>query len=74
MFARLISALRQVTEGLGHPAYGCCSGDPIAWEKDLLRQRAEAAACAAADAARRDNPALVDEPAWPTPAQAATAR
>ncbi len=42
-----LSMLRQVAEGLGHPAYGCCSGDPIAWEKDLLRMRAEAAEQAA---------------------------
>lgn len=43
MFDRLVRTVREIAEGLSHPAYGCCSGDPIAWEKDLLRQKAEAA-------------------------------
>lgn len=48
MFERLVTRVREIAEGLSHPAYGCCSGDPIAWEKDLLRQKAEAAAARAA--------------------------
>lgn len=51
MFERLVTRVREIAEGLSHPAYGCCSGDPIAWEKDLLRQKAEAAAARAADPA-----------------------
>jgi hypothetical protein len=43
MLERLIATVREIAEGLSHPAYGCCSGDPIAWEKDLLRQKAESA-------------------------------
>ena len=52
MFERLVATVREIAAGLSHPAYGCCSGDPIAWEKDLLRQKAEAAEKAARDAAR----------------------
>ena len=48
MFERLVARVREIAEGLSHPAYGCCSGDPIAWEKDLLRQKAEATAAARA--------------------------
>lgn len=52
MFERLVTRVREIAEGLSHPAYGCCSGDPIAWEKDLLRQKAEAAAAARAPVPR----------------------
>jgi hypothetical protein len=65
MFERLVTRVRQIAEGLSHPAYGCCSGDPIAWEKDLLRQKAEAA-----DAARAAVPGAPASPA-PLPADSA---
>lgn len=67
MFERVLTTLRQVAEGLGHPAYGCCSGDPIAWEKDLLRMRAEAAEKAARDAARATTDGLGTGATVPAP-------
>lgn len=46
MLQRLVSALRQIALGVTRPTYGSCSGDPIAWEKDLLRRQREKTAAA----------------------------
>lgn len=46
MLQRLVSALRQVATGVTRPTYGSCSGDPIAWEQDLLRRQREEHAAA----------------------------
>ena len=42
----LLQRLRDFVSGVTRVSYGSCAGDPIAWEKDLLRrirEREEAA-------------------------------
>ena len=41
--------------------YGSCGGDPIAWEKDLLRRRAEEAAREAAEGENRNEVQRTEE-------------
>jgi hypothetical protein len=57
-FGRFASAVRDWFTGVTRPAYNSCSGDPIAWEQDLLRRQ-------------RERRAGIDTTAAPTPSTAA---
>lgn len=41
MLDRLLATLRALAAGVSRPTASCCSGDPIAWEKDWARRRIE---------------------------------
>ena len=51
--ASIWKTLRAFAQGYLTLHYGSCGGDPIAWEKDLLRRRAEEAAREAAEGENR---------------------
>jgi hypothetical protein len=52
----LLKRLREFVSGVTRVSYGSCAGDPIAWERDLLRrirEREEAANPDAPSAAQK---------------------
>jgi hypothetical protein len=52
----LLKRLREFVAGVTQVSYGSCAGDPIAWEKDLMRrirEREEAANPDESSAARK---------------------
>jgi hypothetical protein len=38
MLRRMMATIRELIEGVGRPTASCCSGDPIAAEKEAQRQ------------------------------------
>jgi hypothetical protein len=63
MLRRFMTAIRQWADGVTRPTYGCCSGDPIATEKEAERHFREREAIRNVHVAHTHSPAPQNTPA-----------